>query len=57
MAPAGFLGEVAAFISFTARFTGFSHGGFNLADVFYYLSVSALFIFLSVYVLENRRLS
>ena len=57
MAPSGVLGEIAAFVSFTARFTGFSYGVFNLADIFYYLSVTALFIFLSIFVLEDRRLS
>lgn len=57
MAPSGFLREVAAFISFTTRFTGFSYGVFNLADIFYYITVSALFIFLSVFILEDRRLS
>ena len=57
MAPSGLAGDIAAFFSLTARFTGFSYGVFNLADVFYYLSVTALFIFLGVFVLEDRRLS
>ncbi|MDR2434978.1 MAG: ABC transporter permease subunit [Treponema sp.] len=50
-------GSAAAFFSLTARFAGFSSGVFKAADVFYYLSASALFIFLSVFVLEDRRLS
>ena len=57
MAPTGFAGEAASFFSLTARFTGFSYGIFNLADIFYYLSATALFIFLGVFVLEDRRLS
>ena len=57
MAPSGFAGEAAAFFSFTARFTGFSYGVFSLADIFYYLSVTAILIFLSIFVLEDRRLS
>ena len=57
MTPSGFAGEIAAFFSFTARFSGFSYGVFNIADIFYYLSVTALFVFLGVFVLEDRRLS
>jgi ABC-2 type transport system permease protein len=57
MAPAGIMGSVAAFFSLTARFAGFSYGVFNFSDIFYYLSASALFIFLGVFALEDRRLS
>jgi ABC-2 type transport system permease protein len=57
MAPPGIAGRTAAFFSLSARFTGFSYGIFNFADVFYYLSASALFIFLSVFALEDRRLA
>jgi ABC-2 type transport system permease protein len=53
----GSLGKWAGFFSLTARFEGFSFGIFRLFDVFYYLSVTALFLFLSVFVLEDRRLS
>jgi ABC-2 type transport system permease protein len=57
MAPAGIMGAIAAFFSLTARFAAFSYGVFNFADIFYFLSASALFIFLGVFVLEDRRLS
>jgi len=57
MAPSGFAGEAAAFFSFTARFAGFSHGIFNIADIFYFLSATVLFVFLGVFVLEDRRLA
>ena len=57
MAPSGFAGEVAAFFSLTARFTNFCYGIFNFADIFYYLSATVLFVFLGIFVLEDRRLS
>ena len=57
MAPSGFAGEAASFFSLTARFTGFSYGVFNPADIFYYLTATALFVFLGIFVLEDRRLS
>jgi len=57
MAPSGFAGDIAAFFSLTARFTGFSYGVFNLADIFYYITATGLFVFLGVFVLEDRRLS
>ena len=57
MAPSGFTGEIAAFFSFTARFTGFSYGIFNLADIFYFFTATALCVFLGIFVLEDRRLS
>jgi hypothetical protein len=57
MAPSGFAGKAAAFLSLNARYAAFSYGIFNLADIFYFLTASALFIFLCVFVLEDRRLS
>lgn len=45
------------YISFTSRYTNFTHGILNFADVFFFLSVSALFIFLTVKVLDRRRWS
>jgi ABC-2 type transport system permease protein len=57
MAPPGIFGNAGAFFSLTARFSGFSYGVFNPADIFYYLSASAFFIFLSVFALEDRRLT
>ncbi|MDR2133812.1 MAG: ABC transporter permease subunit [Treponema sp.] len=56
-APSGFAGGAAAFFSLSARFAAFSYGVFSFADAFYYLSASALFIFLSVFALEDRRLA
>ena len=42
-------------ISLYYRYTGFTQGLFNYADVFYYLSVIAVFVFLTVRFLEVRR--
>jgi ABC-2 type transport system permease protein len=56
MAPSGFLGTAAAIFSFSARFTAFSYGVFSFADTFYFISSTTLFIFLAIFVLENRRL-
>ncbi|HCC37695.1 MAG TPA: hypothetical protein DEQ14_08800 [Treponema sp.] len=57
MSPSGFAGSIAAFFSLPARFNGFSYGIFNFADIFYCLSAAALFLFLSIFVLEDRRLA
>ena len=57
MMPSGMAGKVTSFFSLSARISAFSHGVFNFADVFFCLSFSALFIFLGVFVLEDRRLS
>ena len=42
-------------ISIYSRFQGFSQGLFNYADAIYYLSVIAIFVFLTVRFLEIRR--
>lgn len=44
-------------ISFNKRYSGFSSGIFDLSDVFFFLSVTVIFIFLTVRVFENRRWS
>jgi ABC-2 type transport system permease protein len=56
MPPSGIAGRIAAFFSLTARTSGFRYGVFNGADIFYCLSAAALCLFLSVFVLEDRRL-
>jgi ABC-2 type transport system permease protein len=57
MAPRGTAGKIAAFFSLTARSAGFGYGVFNPADVFYFLSATAFFLFLGIFALEDRRLS
>lgn len=44
-------------LSVSSRYTNFSMGIFNLGDAVYYLSIAAIFIFLTVRVLEKRRWS
>lgn len=51
-----FAARLIELFSLNAHYADFSYGIFNLANVVYFVSVIALFLFLSVYVLENRRL-
>ncbi len=44
-------------ISINARYTSFANGIFDYASLFYFISISALFLFLSVRVFEKRRWS
>lgn len=44
-------------LSVSSRYTNFSMGIFNLGDAVYYLSIAAIFLFLTVRVLEKRRWS
>ena len=44
-------------LSVFARFQGFSNGYFDVASIFYYLSVSAIFIYLTIRVYDRRRYS
>lgn len=55
--PIDWLGNFIKQISFTAHYSDFTMGIFNLVDVFFFASVSALFIFLTVRVFEKRRWS
>lgn len=51
------IGKMVAGISFFTRYGEFTAGKFDLGNVFFFLSVSAVFIFLTVRVLEKRRWS
>lgn len=42
-------------VSFNSRFTNFTSGILNLADVIFFLSVIAIFLFLTVKALEKKR--
>jgi len=57
MAPQGILSSVLSFLAITTHCQGFSYGVFDLTQVVYFLSITALFLYLSVFVLEYRRLS
>lgn len=51
------ISKIFSFLSVYTRFTNFSLGIFNLGDAVYYLSFTAVFLFLTVRVLEKRRWS
>lgn len=55
--PNPFLSNILIAISFSAHYSDFSTGIFNLVDLFFFISATALFIFLTVRVLEKRRWS
>lgn len=53
--PYDFVAKVAGFLSIPARFINFTKGIFSFADAFYFISLSALFIFFTARVIESRR--
>ena len=56
-APAmpSWLSKAIGFISIFGRFNKISYGIFSIADIFFYLSVCAVFLFLTIRVLEKKR--
>ncbi len=52
---AGFIKDVVEWISIYSRFSTFTYGLFDVASAVYYLSVSFIFLFLTVRVYEKRR--
>ena len=55
MAFEGLLPKIVKTLSLFGRLNTFVNGVFDLTAVFYYLTVAALFLFLSVQSLEKRR--
>ena len=53
--PAKFLQELFSSLSFFAKYSQFTLGVFSLSNIFCFLSVIFIFIFLTVRVLEKRR--
>lgn len=49
--------KIIVALSFSERYSSFTAGIFDLADVVFFLSVTAIFLFLTVRVLEKRRWS
>jgi ABC-2 type transport system permease protein len=43
------------FISVFSRFQGFTNGYFDVASLVYYLSISAIFIYLTIRIYDRRR--
>ncbi len=52
---AAWLRRILGFVSLFGRFDSFRAGLFSLSDIVFYLSVCALFLFLSVRALERKR--
>lgn len=50
-----FLRKIVTACSFVTRQTGMSGGVISFADIFFFVSITALFLFLSVRVLEKKR--
>ena len=46
---------VLNFLSILARFQGFSYGYFDISSVVYYLSISAIFLYMTVRIYDRRR--
>ena len=55
--PNQFLQDLVLGISFYQRYTDFTTGIFNFANIIFFLSVCAVFLFLTTRVLEKRRWS
>jgi len=50
--------QIAKYISFTSRYSsGFAQGIFPLGDIMFYLSVTIVFLFLTIRVIEKKRYS
>ena len=52
-----FISQVTSFISIITRFTNFYKGIFSLSDTLYFISIAAIFLFLTSRVVEKRRWS
>ena len=53
----GWMGVILGWFSLYSRFGTFANGMFSLASALYYLSVIAVFVFLTIRVVERRRWS
>lgn len=57
LAGSAAFGWLVQFVSITGHYEEFTYGVFNPANVVYYVSVTSLFVFLSVYALERKRIA
>ncbi len=53
--PVEFISNIFSKLSFLERYYGFTFGLFNFSNVLFFISVTVVFLFLSVRVLEKRR--
>lgn len=56
LASGRLLSALQRFFSLHGHYEAFTYGILDLANIVYFLSITALFLFLSVYVLEQKRL-
>ena len=52
-----FLKSIISSVSFMTRYTNFTSGMMNLADIVFYLSVTGLFLFFTTRVIDRKRWS
>ena len=57
LVPVQWLSEIISNVSFVDRYTGFTYGLFDLSNVLFFISATAVFLYLTVRVLEKRRWS
>lgn len=55
--PVAFLAKLIYQLSFFTRYSGFVTGIFDLRDIFFFVSITAVFLFLTVRVLDKKRWS
>lgn len=55
--PIEWLSGIISNLSFVDRYTGFTYGLFDLSNVLFFISATAVFLYLTVRVLEKRRWS
>lgn len=55
LTSSAFITTIVGWISFSGRYQAFVNGIFDLSNVIYFLSLTAVFLFLSVRVLEKKR--
>ncbi len=55
--PVEWISKVISNLSFVDRYTGFTYGLFDLSNVLFFISATAVFLYLTVRVLEKRRWS
>lgn len=52
----GITGKLLGFFAVTGHFEAFTYGIFNTGSILYFVSITALFLFFSIYSLESKRL-
>lgn len=53
--PIQLLSQIIGSLSFNRRYEGFTNGLLNIGDVIFFISISGVFLFMTIRVLEKRR--